>query len=345
MKIILGKQIVEIKKKDSENEKILLKNRNSEDINELDDDDVFFHSNAVKNIKLGSNIVNRIYLNNSIVYELEDTIDLNLFHSLVPKTATEIRFLYASNNPDLTDYQRIGYCDNNNFIEVWNNGTKYILINPRKNYIYAPVSCYQFLRSYTELTNCVFDNFDTRNVTSMKYMFYECKSLTSLDLSTFKTDNVTDMHSVFYECRGLTSLDISSFNTQNVTNMQDLFYGCSNLTSFDLSSFNTQNVITMQGMFSKCYNLKILDLSSFNTQKVRSMYAMFSNCSRLNTIIANTFNTTSLTISTDMFVNCVSLVGGNGTAQNFLHVNAEYARVDGENSLPGYFTAPANNNK
>ena len=44
MKICLGKEIEEVKKKDSENEKNLLKNRNSEDINELNEDDVYFNS-------------------------------------------------------------------------------------------------------------------------------------------------------------------------------------------------------------------------------------------------------------------------------------------------------------
>lgn len=47
-----------------------------------------------------------------------------------------------------------------------------------------------------------------------------------------------------------------------------------------------------------------------------------------------------------MFLNCTQLVGGNGTTYDANHIDAEYARVDGENGLPGYFTAPvANNNK
>lgn len=45
-----------------------------------------------------------------------------------------------------------------------------------------------------------------------------------------------------------------------------------------------------------------------------------------------------------MFLNCTSLLGGNGTTYSSSHTNADYARVDGENGLPGYFTAPANNN-
>lgn len=200
---------------------------------------------------------------NGIYYGMsEDYINATLFHNLVPKTATEIKFLYASDNPDLTGYQRIGYADNNNFIEVWNNGTKYILINPSKNYIYAPVSCSEFLRGYNKLTTCIFENFNTSNVTTMQYMFFGCSSLTSLD--------------------------VSNFNTQNVTTMQNMFY----------------------------------------------------SDNRLHTIISNTFNINSLTTLSDMFTNCTSLVGGNGTTFSSSHITAEYARVDGENGLAGYFTAP-----
>jgi len=149
----------------------------------------------------------------------EDYINATLFHNLVPKTATEIRFLYASDNPDLTDYQRIGYCDNNNFIEVLNSGTKYIIINPMKNYIYAPIDCYNFLYNYTSLTTCNIENFNTQNVTNMDYMFYGCSNLTSLDLSNFNTQNVKEMRGMFCSCKQLTSLDVSTFKTDNVTNM------------------------------------------------------------------------------------------------------------------------------
>jgi hypothetical protein len=41
-----------------------------------------------------------------------------------------------------------------------------------------------------------------------------------------------------------------------------------------------------------------------------------------------------------MFLYCTSLIGGNGTPYSSAHTNAEYARVDGEDGLPGYFTAP-----
>ena len=59
---------------------------------------------------------------------------------------------------------------------------------------------------------------------------------------------------MFYECSSLSTLDLSSFNTRNVTNMQKLFYNCSSLTKLDLSSFKVDNA-DIRYMFSGCKNL------------------------------------------------------------------------------------------
>ena len=313
MKICLGKELVDkVKKKDSENEKNLLKNRNSEDINELNEDDVYFNSNTVKNIKLGTNTVNRIYLNNSIVYELEDTIIASKFHSLVPATATSIIFDKLENQ-DITGYNLVGYCDVNNYIAVYNNNTEYLVLNIRNAINYAPPFLNSFFSNYNKLNTCIFDNFATDNVTNMSYMFYNCSSLKSLDLSSFKTHNLLNMSAMFSTC-SFKSLNLSSFDTANVISMAGLFYFCSSIIDVDLSSFNTENVQNTENMF--CYNHKLV------------------------TIVSNTFNTSALKKSNNMFLACNSLVGGNGTTYSSSHVTAEYARVDGENGLPGYFTAP-----
>ena len=48
---------------------------------------------------------------------------------------------------------------------------------------------------------------------------------------------------MFYDCKSLKSLDISNFNTQNVNNMSGMFYNCKSLTSLDVSNFNTQMLL------------------------------------------------------------------------------------------------------
>ena len=67
-------------------------------------------------------------------------------------------------------------------------------------------------------------------------MFYECSSLTSINLSNFNTQNVTNMSHMFCDCYSLTNLDLSNFNTQHVTNMSHMFSGCSSLTNLNLSN-------------------------------------------------------------------------------------------------------------
>ena len=52
-----------------------------------------------------------------------------------------------------------------------------------------------------------------RKLINTKNMFYDCSSLTSLNLSNFNTNNVTDMSGMFYECSSLASLNLFNFNT------------------------------------------------------------------------------------------------------------------------------------
>ena len=213
-----------------------------------------------------------------------------------------------------------------------------------------------------------FSNLNTDNVTDMDGLFWECSSLTSLDLSSFKTDNVTDMGSMFTGCSSLKSLDLSGFKIDNVKNMNSMFNGCSSLTSLDLSGFKTDNVKNMIWMFHDCSSLTNLDLSGFKTDNVTDMSCMFSGCSSLtsldlsdfktdnvtdmsfmfyscseltNIFIGDRWSTNKVTTSTTMFYGCNKLVGGKGTEYDESHTDHAYARIDGGAKAPGYFTYKA----
>ena len=151
------------------------------------------------------------------------------------------------------------------------------------------------------------DKLNTYSVTDMDYMFYDCRSLSSLDLSNFNTKKVTDMSRMFLGCRSLSSLDLSNFNTDSVTDMSSMFRVCSSLSSLDLSNFNTKYVTSMSYMFSDCSSLSSLDLSNFNTEKVTDMSYMFSDCSSLSSLDLSNFNTDSVTTMRKMFGGCSSL--------------------------------------
>jgi len=137
--------------------------------------------------------------------------------------------------------------------------------------------------------------------------FYECHSLTNLDLSGFNTSNVTDMRYMFYYCSSLKSLDVSKFNTSDVTNMSGMFDYCSGLTSLDLSNFNTSNVTDMGYMFFDCHSLTNLDLSGFNTSKVTDMSSMFANVQRIQSLDLSNFTSNNSPKIDTMFYGCTSL--------------------------------------
>ena len=64
------------------------------------------------------------------------------------------------------------------------------------------------------------------------------------------------MSGKFFDCKSLTNLNLSNFNIQNVTFMSDMFNGCNSLINLNLSNFNTQNVTFMFDMFNGCYSLE-----------------------------------------------------------------------------------------
>ena len=174
--------------------------------------------------------------------------------------------------------------------------------------IFAPSSCTGMFREFKNLVQINFNNnFNTSKVTNMSWMFFNCTSLTSLDLSNFNTSNVTNMSDMFYKCSSLTTLDLSSFNTSNVTNMWQMFASCSSLTSLNLGNFNTSKITDMSDMFNSCSSLTNLDLSHFNTSKVTDMSNMFCGCSSLTNLDLSGFNTSNVTNMMNMFGGCSSL--------------------------------------
>ena len=143
--------------------------------------------------------------------------------------------------------------------------------------------------------------FNTTNVTSMYYMFYNNSNLTSLDVSHFDTSNVTSMAGMFAYNSNLTGLDVSHFDTSNVTNMSSMFSNCEGLTSINIKNFNTSNVTNMSSMFYGMKNLVSLDVSHFDTRKVTNMASMFQLASKLSTIDVSNFDTSNVTNMAGMF--------------------------------------------
>ena len=184
-----------------------------------------------------------------------------------------------------------------------------------------------------------FSAFDTRRVRYMDYMFYNCTSLTDLDLSTFDTYYVKNLESMFRGCENLRTLNLSNFYTPNVMSMESMFSGCTNLENLYMSNFDTHNVWSMLGMFAYCSALPYLNLTSFDTRNTEHFDYMFYGCENLTTIEVGSGWKVARDAWTDaMFLKCYNLVGGKGTVYDDNHLDGSYAHVDGGPSNPGYFT-------
>ena len=137
---------------------------------------------------------------------------------------------------------------------------------------------------------------DTSAVTSMRAMFQNCTSLTSIPL--FDTSAVTDMGSMFRNCTSLTSIPL--FDTSAVTDMSFMFRGCT-LTSVPL--FDTSKVTNMNSMFLECHSLTSIPL--FKMSSVTTMDSCFKNCTSLASVPI--FDTSSVTNMGSLFSGCTSL--------------------------------------
>ena len=135
-------------------------------------------------------------------------------------------------------------------------------------------------------------------------MFYNCSTLTSLDLSNFNTEKVESMMGMFFSCSALTSLDLSNFNTKKVRYMNSMFNACSALTTiYAGDKFVTTKVENGSYMFSDCTNLKgFIDYIS-NTDKIDHNYANYKTGYFTKLVVRNgderygiTGETTQLTV-------------------------------------------------
>lgn len=163
----------------------------------------------------------------------------------------------------------------------------------------------------SSLTNLDLSTFNTSKVTDMSDMFFQCSSLTDLDLSKFDTSEVTDMYSMFADCYSLTSIDVSTFDTRKVTDMSYMFSGIydvmqlNNIIGLNNPNFDTSEVENMEGMFCNT-SFQQLDLSNFNTNKVTNMAYMFYGCQQLSTItVGEGWNESNADV-TDMFTDCLA---------------------------------------
>lgn len=127
--------------------------------------------------------------------------------------------------------------------------------------------------------------FNTDLVTDMSHMFYGCSEIKTIDFSHFDTKNVTTMEYMFHSIgnslvnKSPVILDLSSFNTSKVENMGHMFAGSWYITKLDLRGFDMSNVTNTASMFNSCQGLASIYANDWsNNSTITNSKDMFYYC-------------------------------------------------------------------
>ena len=117
------------------------------------------------------------------------------------------------------------------------------------------------------------------------------KRIKKLNASCFDTSNVKDMNKMFYDCSSLTTLDVSGWDTSNVGNMSYMFTGCSSL----ISIIGEHTLEDVENGLTTFFGLRISISISANHLRFSSMLSMLNGFADMtgNTAPTVTFNTTA----------------------------------------------------
>ena len=206
---------------------------------------------------------------------------------------------------------------------------------------FQPDSAYSWFMQMTNLTEVKnLKNLDASQVTTMENMFYQTPNLTSLDFSMAKGfgENAENMIFMFNGDSALESLIFPKDFGSSVLYTVNMFAGCSALTSLTLPDGFGQNAERMENMFVGNSSLTSLALPAGFGQSATNMNSMFANMTSLETIYVPENTDWSSKSGTNMFSGDTNLIGGAGTTYSGGHIDTSYARVDGLNGQPGYFT-------
>jgi len=111
----------------------------------------------------------------------------------------------------------------------------------------------------------------------MDGLFKNCKNLESVTFGTHT--GITGMEGAFYQCQSLTALDLSGLVLTKVTDLDYLFCGCSRLGELTgYEAWDTGVVESMYMTFADTACLSAVDLSRWDLSRVKNTGWCFQNC-------------------------------------------------------------------
>ena len=170
------------------------------------------------------------------------------------------------------------------------------------------------------------DLLDTRNATTMAYMFNFDQKLANISVTTWNVSKVESMSNMFYCCDSLPSIDLrpntctakdgsgqyTAWNTASLKNTGGMFmdYGGPNyaLTTVDTTGWDTSKLEEADYMFMECRSLtEVKGIENWDVSSLKDAHNMFQDCEALETINVADWKTTSLENTSVMFSSCHSL--------------------------------------
>ena len=230
---------------------------------------------TIEGVKLSIDNIIKILSNNSAIVQLKNVnLILNVLNDDVTKINEKFNNLLSNNINNIDN--EIKNENTNNYIiaeiiireEDVNKNIK--ILNSYEHSANPFLRNIEEFKNENEIKNCEIQ------INGEKIPFNYSHKFTSKGKYIIKysfKNNITNATRMFYQCSSLTNINLSNFNTSNVTNMSDMFNSCSSLTNINLSNFNTDNVTDAISMFAGCQNLKkeniiIKDKKILNLNKI-----------------------------------------------------------------------------
>ena len=112
-------------------------------------------------------------------------------------------------------------------------------------------------------------------------LFKNCSNIIEIDFSKFDFTSGLNGYQMFYNCISLTSVNLYSSGTIIIHNLVEMFSYCKSLSSIDLYKFNISGIRDTSGMFRSCHSLTSLDLINFSNSNLNKGDYMFYDCPNL----------------------------------------------------------------
>ena len=184
-------------------------------------------------------------------------------------------------------------------------------INGIKNWRFPlNVSLRRFFYNCSTLTKVDLTGWVTPNVNMMDSVFHGCSKLTEIKgIGTWGTNKNTDTSYMFYGCTALKLIEgIENFYVDKLKKMDLMFYNCNALETIDFSNWNYPSISNISALFSYCYKLKnIIGIDRLNMSNVKDISEIFLDCKSLETIDISSWNFSLVDSVTNLFSGCLKL--------------------------------------